>query len=172
MPSASTIRLQVEAALAHEIPSALTPAAKTRRPAAATGIDVLDALLAGGLPIGAVTELIGPDCSGRTSVAASFFARMSRASKLCAWIDVSNTFDPLAAAAVGLDLDRLLWVRCGPSDAAMQRPSQQFCLPEKYLVPPTPKKGLHGGGFGPHPRSEVKGLSEAMGGLTHFRGRV
>src|SRR5579859_6756418 len=57
MPSASTIRLQVEAALSHMIPSALTPATKTIRPAAATGIDVLDALLAGGLPVGAVTEL-------------------------------------------------------------------------------------------------------------------
>jgi hypothetical protein len=66
----------------HKIPSALTPAAKTIRPVAATGIDVLDALLAGGLSIGAVTELIGPDCSGRTSVAASFLARMTRASKV------------------------------------------------------------------------------------------
>src|ERR1700738_4264405 len=82
MPSASTIRLQVEAALAHKIPSALTPAAQKIRPVAATGIDVLDALLAGGLPIGAVTELIGSDCSGRTSVAASFLARLTRASKV------------------------------------------------------------------------------------------
>jgi recombination protein RecA len=167
MPSASTIRFQVEAALAHKIPSALTPAAKTIRPVAGTGIEVLDALLAGGLPVGAVTELIGPDCSGRTSIAASFLARITRASKVCAWIDVSNTFDPLAAAAVGLDLDRLLWVRCGTSDVIAERPSQQFSLPEKYLIPPTPKKGLHGGGFGSHPRSEIKGLSEAVGGLLH-----
>lgn len=165
MSSASTIRLQIESALAHRIPSALTPSAKTIRPVAATGIERLDTLLAGGLPIGAVTELVGPDCSGRTSVAASFLARITRASKVCAWIDVSNSFDPLAAAAIGLDLERLLWIRCGVSDVAIQRPSQQFCLPEKYLVPPMPKKGLHGGGFGSHPRSEVKGLSEAMGGL-------
>ena len=90
---------------------------------------------------------------------------MTRASKVCAWIDVSNTFDPLAAAAVGLDLDRLLWVRCGASDVTVERPSQRFCLPEKYLLPPTPKKGVHGGGVGSHPRSEVKGLSDAVGGL-------
>jgi hypothetical protein len=37
-----------------------------------------------------------------------------------------------------------------------------FALPEKYLIPPPIKKGLHGGGFGPHPRNEVKGLSDAV----------
>jgi hypothetical protein len=111
MPSASTsvFKSKPPSLLRFRLPSHRLP----RRPVAARGIDVLDALLAGGLPIGAVTELIGPDCSGRTSIAASFLARMTRASKVCAWIDVSNTFDPLAAAAVGLDLDRLLWVRCG-----------------------------------------------------------
>jgi RecA/RadA recombinase len=167
MPSASTIRLQVESALAHRIPSALTPAAKTIRPVATTGIEEIDALLAGGLPIGAVTELVGPDCSGRTSVAASFLARITRASKVCAWIDVSNSFDPPAAAATGLDLERLLWIRCGVSEVSIRRPGQQFRLPEKYLIAPPPKKGLLGGGFGNHPRSEVKGMSDAVSGLLH-----
>ena len=40
-----------------------------------------------------------------------------------------------------------------------------FALPEKYLIPPPIKKGLHGGGFGPHPRNEVKGLSDAVSGF-------
>jgi len=38
-------------------------------------------------------------------------------------------------------------------------------LPEKYLAPRIPKKGLHGGGFGPHPRTEITGLSNAVGDL-------
>jgi recombination protein RecA len=40
-----------------------------------------------------------------------------------------------------------------------------FSLPEKYMVAPPAKKGLHGGGFGSHPRNEVKGLSDAVSGL-------
>jgi hypothetical protein len=40
-----------------------------------------------------------------------------------------------------------------------------FSLPEKYLVPPPIKQGLHGGGFGSHPRNEVKGLSDAVSNL-------
>jgi hypothetical protein len=165
MLSASTVRFQIESALAHRIPSALTPVARTIRPVVETGIKALDVLLHGGLPVGAITELVGPDCSGRTSVAASFLAQLTQASKVCAWIDVSNSFDPVAATATGVDLDRLLWVRCGASEATAQRSSQKFRIMEKYLVPPIPKKGMHGGGCGSHPRSEVKGLSEAVGGL-------
>src|SRR6201999_1254486 len=38
-------------------------------------------------------------------------------------------------------------------------------LPEKSLIPPAIKRGLHGGGFGPHPRNEQKGLSNVVGDL-------
>ena len=162
MLSASAVRLQIESALAQRIPSALTPLAKMLRPVWGTGIEVLDDVLRGGLPIGAVTELTGPECSGRTSVAASFLARITQASKVCAWIDVNNAFDPVSAAATGLDLQRLLWVRCGASQMPPSCSGQKFALQEKYLLPRTTKKGLHGGGFGPHPRSEVKGLPEAV----------
>jgi recombination protein RecA len=86
---------------------------------------------------------------------------------VCAWIDVSDALDPEAAAAAGVDLSRLLWVRCGVPPESTVRPSAQrtFSLPEKYLFPPVVKKGLHGGGFGSHPRNEVKGLSDAVSGL-------
>jgi recombination protein RecA len=165
MPTTATIRTQIEAALAHKIPSALTPAPKMIRPMAETGIESLDNLLLGGLPIGAVSELVGPECSGRTDIALSFVAHLTQASKVCAWIDASNNFDPVSAAAAGVDLARLLWVRCGAVQEAMKRPSRSFVLPDKYLAPRLAKQGLHGGGFGPHPRGEAKGLSDAVGGL-------
>jgi recombination protein RecA len=165
MTSSSAIRLQIETALAQKIPSALTPAPKMVRPVAGTGIEALDEILEGGLPIGAISELVGPECSGRTSIALSFLARMTQTSKVCAWIDVSNAFDPLSASAAGVDLARLLWVRCGALQRETQQATRRFVLPGKYLVPPASKKGLHGGGFGPHPRSEANGLSEAVGGL-------
>jgi hypothetical protein len=165
MSSATAIRLQIESALAQRIPSALTPAPRMFRPVAATGIASLDAMLHGGLPVGAVSELSGPECSGRTSAALSFVARLTQAGKVCAWIDVSNALDPASAAAVGVDLDRMLWVRCGGAHQTSERKSRSFALPEKYLIPAPAKKGLHGGGFGPHPRSEANGLSHAVGEL-------
>ncbi len=165
MPSATAIRLQIENALAQRIPSALTPAPRMIRPVSATGIASLDAMLQGGLPVGAVSELAGPECSGRTSAALSFVARLTQAGKVCAWIDISNALDPASAAAVGVDLDRLLWVRCGVAHRGTERKSRSFALPENYLIPVPAKKGLHGGGFGPHPRSETNGLSQAVGDL-------
>jgi hypothetical protein len=165
MSAASAIRLQIESALAARIPAALSPAPRVVRPVAATGIEALDELLRGGLPVGALTELVGPECSGRTSVALKFVAGLTQAGRVCAWIDVSNVLDPASAAAAGVDLERLLWVRCGAAKPAAPRAPQNFSLPEKYLTPAPAIKGLHGGGCGGHPRGEVKGLARAVSGL-------
>jgi recombination protein RecA len=166
MPSASALRLQIETALARRIPSALTPAPKVIRPVAPTGVPAVDALLDGGLPIGAITEMVGPESSGRTSLALSFVAGITRQGNVAAWVDVSNTLDPESAAAAGVDLSRLLWVRCGVAAAQAEPPAAyRFALPEKFLVPPLAIHGLHGGGCGGHPRNEVKGLAEAVTGL-------
>lgn len=167
LPSPAILRRQIEAALASRIPSALTPAPRIIRPVAATGIQELDALLEGGLPLGAITEMTGPECSGRTSTALSFIAQMTRADKVCAWVDVSDMLQPESAAAAGVDLERLLWVRCGVQKAAAvsRAVGTGFKLPQKYLIAPQVKKGLHGGGCGGHPRNEAKGLSEAVNEL-------
>jgi recombination protein RecA len=167
MPSTLILRQQIEAALSSRIPSALTPAPRILRPVASIGIPALDELLDGGLPLGAITEMVGPECSGRTSLALSFVSQMTQTGKVCAWVDVSNALHPESAAATGVDLSRLLWIRCGASPSASTQPisTDGFALPEKYLIPPPIKKGLHGGGFGSHPRNEVKGLSDAVSGF-------
>jgi hypothetical protein len=129
-------------------------------------VTAVDDILSGGLPVGAITELVGPECSGRTSLALSFLGGLTRAGRVCAWIDASDAFHPESAAGLGIDLTRLLWVRCRlPSAGAQQPVSYQFEIPEKYLVPPPSIQGLHGGGFGPHPRNEVKGLPDAVRNL-------
>jgi recombination protein RecA len=165
MPSSSALRIQVESALAQKIPSALTPVAKTIRPVVSSGVAPLDDLLRGGFPVGAVSEIIGPDCSGRTSLAQSLVARVIESGKVAAWIDVSDTLDPASAAAAGIDLRRLLWVRCGVPENSSPEQVREFTLPNAYLIPGTPKKGIHGGGCGTHPRHEAKGLSSAVSGL-------
>ncbi len=164
MPSAATIRHQVEASLSQRIPSALTPSPRAIRPVTATGVSSIDTILEGGLPVGAITEAVGPECSGRTAFALSFVAQLTQSAKVCAWVDVSDTLHPESAAASGLDLHSLLWIRCGVSmSQPTESPSQlAFALPKKYLAPPPIKKGLHGGGFGSHPRNEIKGLSDSI----------
>ncbi len=169
MSSAATVRAQVEAALAERIPGALTPVAKTIREGLATGVAAVDEVLEGGLPVGAVTEVIGAECSGRTALALSFVAGVTRAERVCAWVDVSDALSPESAAAAGVELKRMLWVRCGvaASTRKVEAGSSRgdFKLAEKYFAAPVVKKGLHGGGCGPHPRMEVKGMSEGVGAL-------
>jgi recombination protein RecA len=164
MPSASALRLQIENALAARIPSALTPIPRIIQPVSPTGVDSVNELLHGGLPLGAISEFVGAEGSGRTSLALSFIAQVTCAGNVCAWIDVCDALQPESAAEIGIDLERLLWVRCGVVGKIAPPASEAvFRLPEKYLDPPEIKKGLHGGGFGPHPRTEVKGMSEAVG---------
>ena len=70
-------------------------------------------MLEGGIPVGAISEITGPDSSGRTSLAFAFVAQRIESEQVCAWVDVSDSFDPESAAACGVHLQRLLWVRCG-----------------------------------------------------------
>ena len=80
----------------------------------ATGIAALDELT-GGIPRGALTEICGPASSGRTSVLLSLMARMTQAREVCALVDTTDSFHPHSAAAAGVDLKRVLWVRCSDS---------------------------------------------------------
>jgi len=165
MPVASAIRRQIEMALAHRIPSALTPRPKVIRPVAPTGISAVDALLEGGLPIGAITEIVGPESSGRTAMALSFVSRVTHAGNVCAWVDTSDAFCPESAAEAGIACSRMLWVRCGVTTDRQALAEYKFALPDKYKIPTPAKKGLHGGGCGGHPRNEMKGVPEAINGL-------
>jgi hypothetical protein len=79
---------------------------------ASSGIPQIDALT-GGLPRGCLTEVCGPASSGRTSLLLSALTAATRREEICALIDVSDAFDPPSAAAAGLNLERLLWIRCG-----------------------------------------------------------
>jgi len=79
---------------------------------ASSGISQVDALT-GGLPRGCLTEICGPDSSGRTSLLLSALGAATRREEVCTLIDVSDAFDPHSATTAGVNLERLLWVRCG-----------------------------------------------------------
>ena len=112
MPSASALRIQIESSLERRFPAALSPVPRTIRETAPTGIPEVDRMLDGGLPVGAISEVTGPVSSGRTSLALAFVAGRTREDRVCAWVDAHDAFDSESAAANGVALRQLLWVRC------------------------------------------------------------
>jgi hypothetical protein len=94
-----------------------------------SGIQEIDALT-GGLPRGCLSEVCGPASSGRTSVLLAALAAATQRQEVCALVDASDAFDPLSAAAAGVDFERLLWVRCGISKGG-KREGHDFSRAEK-----------------------------------------
>ena len=124
MPTARNLRIAIEEALADRVPAALTLAPKAARQGVSSGISEVDEALPSGLPCGVITELVGAECSGRTSLALAYVAAVVGSGNVCAWVDVADALCPESVAANGVDLERLLWVRCGslqpkPSRAAL-----------------------------------------------------
>jgi recombination protein RecA len=60
---------------------------------------------------GAMTELVGPLSSGRTSLLMSCLRDVTRRGALAALVDTDHAFDAAGAAAAGVELSRVLWVR-------------------------------------------------------------
>lgn len=76
-----------------------------------TGFPDLDILLPHGIPRGHVTELLGRPSSGMTTLAYRILHQAQGKDGLVLYIDLDATFDPVAARACGLWLDRLLIAR-------------------------------------------------------------
>src|SRR4029077_3434802 len=74
-------------------------------------VSALDARLGGGFPRGQLSELVGPRSSGRTSLLLQMMAAATARGELVALVDALDMLDVESAAAAGLDLDRLLWIR-------------------------------------------------------------
>src|SRR5258708_6823123 len=89
------------------LPRTAAGTAAAPRPAAPT----LDELLAGGLPRGQLVEMIGVRSSGRFSTVLTVLAAATLAGEAAALVDLGDGLDPQAAAALGVDLRRLLWLR-------------------------------------------------------------
>jgi hypothetical protein len=116
--------------------SGVSPASRLEvRPApdsASSGVSQIDTLT-GGFPRGCLTEICGPDSSGRTSLMLSALAAATRREEICTLIDASDAFDPHSAAAAGVNLERLLWIRCGahlPSSALSRKRRHATSLEE------------------------------------------
>jgi hypothetical protein len=110
-------------------------------PSALVPMDVvaLDACLHGGLPRGQVSELAGPRSSGRMTLLLQMMAAATARGEIVAVIDTLDRLDVASAAAAGVDLSRLLWIR-GQDSAPIERALDR-ALKALNLV-------LQAGGFG------------------------
>ena len=99
---------------------------------APTGISEIDAAT-GGLPRGCLTEIVGPSSSGRTSLLLALLAAATMREEACALVDAEDAFSPHSADAAGVQLGRVLWVRCGHR--------AEYALKAADLL-------IQGGGFG------------------------
>jgi recombination protein RecA len=78
--------------------------------------------LTGGLPRGCLSEICGPASSGRTSVLLAALSAATRRREVCALVDTTDALDTVSAAASGVELERLLWIRCGKAGVGARTP--------------------------------------------------
>ncbi len=159
--SAAAIRKEIEAKLADRIPAALSPIQASTPPLQPSGTSELNRLLDGGFPLGSLCEITGPDCSGRTAIAFALLACASQESA-CAYVDVNDSCSPHSAAAAGVALHNLLWVRfAAQSEPQVGAPCETAArLSADNAREKQQLNQQHCGG--PHPRSETKGLAPAL----------
>jgi hypothetical protein len=78
---------------------------------ASTGVPLLDHRLGGGFPRGHLSEITGARSSGRAALALRLMTAATARGELVALVDALDMFDVASAAAAGLELSRLLWIR-------------------------------------------------------------
>jgi recombination protein RecA len=103
---AAVLKLQFEAVLGGHLDWQSRPEPE-RVP---SGVPEVDAAI-GGIPRGGLTEIFGPASSGRTSLMLSVLAEATARDETCALVDADDSLDPASAAAAGVRLPRLVWVR-------------------------------------------------------------
>jgi hypothetical protein len=136
-----------------------------------SGVTELDAVLGGGFPRGSLVELCGPASSGRTSLALSLLAQSTERQEACAFVDVSDSLDPVSLAAAGVELPRLLWIRCGETGnggpdlkassyfAPADKEIRKTRGPDSASKKPMPVHGWR------HPRELMRGVDQAIPSL-------
>jgi len=75
-------------------------------PTGSLSLDI--ALGVGGVPRGRVTEIYGPESSGKTTICQHIIAEVQKMGGIAAFVDMEHALDPVYAARVGVDIDNLL----------------------------------------------------------------
>jgi recombination protein RecA len=75
-------------------------------PTGSLSLDI--ALGVGGIPRGRITEIYGPESSGKTTICQHIVAETQKLGGTAAYIDMEHALDPVYAARTGVDIDNLL----------------------------------------------------------------
>ncbi len=62
---------------------------------------------------GSLTEFVGKQSTGKTSLAYMLLAALTQRGEICAMVDLNNGFNPRCAESSDMVLENLLWIRCG-----------------------------------------------------------
>jgi recombination protein RecA len=151
----------LEAKLADRAPSAFTLKTRQAPELFPSGVAELDALLGGGIPRGGITEITGSSSTGKTTLALSLLARLTAKGGVCAWVDVQDALDPETAAAHGVCLERLLWLRV--TGAAMEAPLAAISFGGRREAQ-RPNGSPHPAPAH-HPRNEMRAMGSAVSQL-------
>jgi len=134
------------------------------------GLDI--ALGAGGLPLGRVIEIYGPESSGKTTLTLEVIAEAQRNGKVCAFVDAEHALDPIYAGKLGVDIDQLLVSQPDTGEQALEicdmltRSGAVDVIVVDSVAALTPKAEIEGEMGDSHMGLQARMLSQAMRKLT------
>jgi len=138
-----------------------------------TGSLSLDiALGAGGLPMGRIVEVYGPESSGKTTLTLELIAAAQREGKTCAFIDAEHALDPVYAKKLGVNIDELLVSQPDTGEQALEicdalaRSGAIDVMVVDSVAALTPKAEIEGEMGDSHMGLQARMLSQAMRKLT------
>ncbi|MGO1298198.1 MAG: recombinase RecA [Vibrio sp.] len=138
-----------------------------------TGSLSLDiALGAGGLPMGRIVEVYGPESSGKTTLTLELIAAAQRVGKTCAFIDAEHALDPIYAGKLGVNIDELLVSQPDTGEQALEicdalaRSGAVDVMVIDSVAALTPKAEIEGEMGDSHMGLQARMLSQAMRKLT------
>jgi recombination protein RecA len=138
-----------------------------------TGSIALDmALGIGGLPRGRITEIYGPESSGKSTLAMHVVAEAQRNGGSCAYIDAEHAMDPIYAKAIGVDVDRLLISQPDTGEQALEicdmlvRSGALDVVVIDSVAALTPKAEIEGEMGDSHVGLQARLMSQALRKLT------
>eukprot|EP01113_Clastostelium_recurvatum_P049949 TRINITY_DN9342_c0_g1_i3.p1 TRINITY_DN9342_c0_g1~~TRINITY_DN9342_c0_g1_i3.p1 ORF type:complete len:387 (+),score=70.38 TRINITY_DN9342_c0_g1_i3:91-1251(+) len=154
-----------------------TAAASTPPPVEviSTGSLTLDvALGVGGVPLGRVTEIFGPESSGKTTLALHIIAEAQRQGRQCTFIDAEHALNPQWAARLGVRLDELLISQPDSGEQALEiadsliRSGTQGVVVIDSVSALVPRQELEGEMGDAHMGLQARLMSQALRKLTPY----
>ncbi|TCJ95846.1 RecA protein [Volucribacter psittacicida] len=138
-----------------------------------TGSISLDVALGiGGLPMGRIVEIFGPESSGKTTLTLELIAQAQKAGKTCAFIDAEHALDPIYAAKLGVNTKDLLISQPDHGEQALEicdalvRSGAVDVIIVDSVAALTPKAEIEGDMGDSHVGLQARLMSQALRKLT------